>query len=149
EEAQAEMMAITSGADPAEQPWIGSFMPQVVAGIEERAESDGALVGLPTGLSDLDDLTRGLRPGQLITEGARPSIGKSTLAMDMPRAATRGAAVPVPAVFFSLEMGREELGERLLSAQARVPLSRITAGTVDDADWKRMAAALADISAAP
>ncbi|MFD0773474.1 replicative DNA helicase, partial [Streptomonospora algeriensis] len=150
ESAQAEMMAITAGGATAdEQPWAVDFMPQVMAGIEDRANAESELVGLSTGLAELDALTRGLRPGQLITVGARPSIGKSTLAMDMVRAATMRTEEPAPAVFFSLEMSRSELGERLLSAQARVPLSRITAGTVDDADWKRMAAAMPDINAAP
>ncbi|MBB6001345.1 replicative DNA helicase [Streptomonospora salina] len=149
EDAQAEMMAITSGAEPEEDAFFRSFMPQVVAGIEDRANADTNLVGLPTGLNDLDELTRGFRPGQLITVGARPSLGKSTLALDMVRAASVNAEDPAPAAFFSLEMGRNELGERLLSAQARVAFTRIQAGTVDDADWARMAEAMPRINAAP
>ena len=76
------------------------------------------MAGVPTGFADLDGLTNGLHPGQMVVIAARPAIGKSTLALDFARAAAikHGLAT----VIFSLEMGRNEITMRLLSAEARV-----------------------------
>ncbi|THA28242.1 replicative DNA helicase [Streptomyces sp. RKND-216] len=107
----------------------------------------GELTGVPTGFTDLDSLTEGLQPGQLIIIAARPSVGKSTLALDW----ARGCSIKHgrPAVFFSLEMGRKELQQRLLSAEGSVPLHHIRSGKVDEEGWKRLARAKTKIDASP
>ena len=111
------------------------------------ATKGGELVGLSTGLLDLDALTTGLLPGQLIVIGARPAIGKSTLALDFARACS--IAQGLPSVFFSLEMGRKELTQRTFSAEARVALHHIKAGTVTDEAYQRLVRRMPDIEAAP
>ena len=70
------------------------------------------MTGVPTGFAELDELTNGLHPGQLIIVAARPALGKSTLALDFARAAA--IKHDMPTIFFSLEMGRSEIAMRLL-----------------------------------
>ena len=78
------------------------------------------MTGVPTGFADLDALTNGLHPGQMVVIAARPAIGKSTLALDL--AGSAAIKHGLPTVMFSLEMSRNEITMRLLSAEARVPL---------------------------
>ncbi|MFI5635177.1 replicative DNA helicase [Streptomyces sp. NPDC051664] len=106
-----------------------------------------ALTGVPTGLDDFDLLTGGLQPRQLIVIGARPAMGKSTLALDFARhaAIVHGKT----AAFFSLEMGREEISQRLFSAEARVALHHIRSGSVTPEDLARLEARTQAVSAAP
>jgi replicative DNA helicase len=105
------------------------------------------LTGVPTGFTDFDALTNGLQPGQVIVIAARPAMGKSTLALDFARAASikHGKS----SAFFSLEMSREEITERLYSAEARVALHHIRLGSVGDEDLDRLARRTPDIEAAP
>ena len=86
------------------------------------------MTGVPTGFAELDALTNGFHPGQLIIVAARPALGKSTLALDFARAAS--IKHDMPSIFFSLEMGRSEIAMRLLSAEASVPLQSMRKGTV-------------------
>ena len=71
------------------------------------------MTGVPTGFAELDELTNGLHPGQMIIIAARPALGKSTLALDFARAAS--IKHDMPTIFFSLEMGRSEIAMRLMS----------------------------------
>jgi replicative DNA helicase len=103
--------------------------------------------GVPTGFTDLDSLTNGLHPGQMIVIAARPAMGKSTLALDFARACSINNGMP--SVIFSLEMGRNEIAMRLLSAEARVALHHMRSGSMTDDDWTRLARRMPDVSAAP
>ena len=82
------------------------------------------LRGVPTGFRELNDLTGGLQGGQMIVIAARPAIGKSTLGLDIARAAAIGAGKA--SVIFSLEMSREEITKRMLSAESKVKLTKLT-----------------------
>jgi replicative DNA helicase len=115
--------------------------------IEAISGHDGSLVGVPTGFADLDSLTNGLHPGQLVIVAARPAIGKSTLALDIARAASLHHGQT--SVVFSLEMGRNEITMRMLSAEAKVPLHHMRSGTMTDQDWDRIARTTGSVSAAP
>jgi len=103
--------------------------------------------GVPTGFQDLDELTNGLQPGQLIVIGARPGCGKSTLAMDILRSCS--LRNNKPSVMFSLEMSRNEIMMRIISAQASIKLNDIRSGRCSDDDWTRMARMMADHADAP
>jgi replicative DNA helicase len=113
----------------------------------DAAKTRKALAGISTGFADLDQLTSGLLPRQLIVIGARPGVGKSTLALDFARACAIHQQKPV--AFFSLEMGRKEIVQRLFSAEAKVALHHIKAGTVEDPDVERLARRTRDIMDAP
>ncbi|GGU99040.1 hypothetical protein GCM10010211_78050 [Streptomyces albospinus] len=93
--------------------------------IENR---NGQLTGVSTGFTDLDILTQGLQPGQLIVIGARPVIGESTLALGV--ACACSIRDGLPSVFFSLEMGVSEIDMRMLSAEARVGLHKMRSGNL-------------------
>ncbi|MER7623892.1 replicative DNA helicase [Streptomyces sp. NPDC126503] len=109
---------------------------------------NGPKEGLTTGFTDLDDLTGGLQPGQVILIAARPAMGKSVLGGDFARhTAIRNN---IPTLVFSLEMGRKELEKRFLSAQARYPLHWMKhKGPVDDAAVARLINAGKDMQASP
>ena len=88
---------------------------------------------------DLRDLIRVFRPGQLITVGARPGAGKSTVAADLLRHV--GLRMRQPVILFSLEMGRDEITDRVLSAETSVPLDNIQAAQLTDREWDKVAQA--------
>jgi replicative DNA helicase len=115
--------------------------------IEAIGHRGGELFGVPTGFRDLDDLTNGLHEGQLVVVAGRPGLGKSTLAMDFLRSASIGHEQA--SVLFSLEMGKSEITMRLLSAEARIPLTRIRTGSLNDDDWNKLARRMGEVAAAP
>ncbi|MEU9946901.1 replicative DNA helicase [Streptomyces sp. NPDC047939] len=111
----------------------------------EQARTDG-ISGLATGFADLDALTQGLHPGQLIVIAGRPGMGKSTLAMDIARNCSIKHGIP--SAFISLEMPTRELMMRLISAEARVGLQHLRGGVITEDDRAKMANALPGIKAA-
>ncbi len=118
-----------------------------IAEIEAAAAKDGDRVGVPTGFTELDALTNGLHPGQLIIVAARPAMGKSTFALDL----ARNAAIKSdkPTLFFSLEMGRAEIAMRMLSAESMIPLQSMRKGNIADSDWTKLAQVRGNINDAP
>ncbi|MGW2202721.1 DnaB-like helicase C-terminal domain-containing protein [Streptomyces sp. NPDC001774] len=121
----------------------------VLVGALDQIEAIGTSgsAGLPTGFKDLDILTGGLHPGQLIVLAGATSMGKSILAQDILRSVSIGQGLP--SVLFTLEESRNDVVMRLLSAECRVALHRMRSGTMDDEDWTRLARRMADVSAAP
>jgi replicative DNA helicase len=103
--------------------------------LEQIQHREAAYTGLPTGFRDLDELTSGLQPGNLVIVAARPGIGKSSLAINIAHnVAVAGESVAV----FSLEMSRHEVGMRMLCSAARVPWDRIRSKRVGPDDWVRV-----------
>jgi len=96
------------------------------------------VTGVPTGYVDLDHKTAGFQPGNLIIIAARPSMGKTTLALDIAQHASAESKKKVPSVIFSLEMGKEELVMRFLASIARVDFGRMRTGFFHDSDWPRL-----------
>lgn len=112
------------------------------AHLQDRMEGKGSH-GLKTGFADFDGMTHGLQPGSLVLIAARPSMGKSAFALNVAfYAATHGAHVG----FVSLEMGRKEVGERILAAEGRVDLHRLRGGRLADADYGRISQAIGQIA---
>ncbi len=106
----------------------------------------GQPTGVPTGFKVLDRMTNGLQPSDLIIVAARPSMGKTAFCLNIARnAATEGTTVG----FFSLEMSREQLALRLLSAEAAVDQHRLRNGELDDEHWGRLTNGLAKLSNTP
>ncbi|MDN3023735.1 replicative DNA helicase [Streptomyces sp. S.PB5] len=145
--AQAEIYAVTEQRTSEDYLPLGDIMEGALDEIEAIGSRTGEMTGVPTGFTDLDSLTNGLHPGQMIVIAARPAMGKSTLALDFARAAS--IKNNLPSVIFSLEMGRNEIAMRLLSAEARVALHHMRSGTMTDEDWTRLARRMPEVSAAP
>jgi replicative DNA helicase len=126
---------------------LDEVMQQAFDEIEAMGSRGSELYGVPTGFRELDELTNGWHPGQLIVIAGRPAMGKSTMGMDTVRAAaiTHGMTSAV----FSLEMGRSEITMRLLSAEARILLSHLRTGQMTDDDWNRLARKMGEIAEAP
>jgi replicative DNA helicase len=103
--------------------------------LEERGETRGRINGLETGYKSLDLILQGLQPSSMTIVGARPGTGKTAFALGI--LIHVGAVVKRPALFFSLEMSRQELAERILASTARIDSSKLRTGDLSDADWNR------------
>lgn len=145
--AQAEVYEVTSKRVSEDYMPLSEIMPMALEEIESIQERGGAMVGVPTGFRELDEITNGLHGGQLIIVAARPAIGKSTLGLDLARSASIKNGMT--SAIFSLEMGRNEIVMRLLSAEASVALNHMRAGTLGDADWERLAKKMGQVNEAP
>jgi replicative DNA helicase len=145
--AQAEIYAVSGNQEVEDYVPLTDAVSAAIDEIEAAKHTDGSMTGVPTGFRELDELTNGLHPGQLIIVAARPAIGKSTLALDFARAAS--VHYNQPSIFFSLEMGRSEIAMRLMSAEASVPLQLMRKGTVDSQDWTKIAQVRGRINDAP
>lgn len=145
--ASAEIYQITDRRSSEDYVPLSDIMDGVLDEIEAIGNREAGLYGVPTGFADLDDLTNGLHSGQMVIVAARPAMGKSTLALDLCRAAS--IQNNLTSAFFSLEMTRSEITMRLLSAEAKVPLNHIRNGKMDNSDWEKLARHMAKVSGAP
>ena len=123
---------------------LRSILVETFERIEKLYESKGGVTGLPTGYSDFDRMTAGLQPSDLIILAARPSMGKTTFALNL--ASHAAVEVKVPVVIFSLEMSKEQLALKLLCSEAGVDNQRIRTGTLRDDDWPKLSQALGRLS---
>lgn len=111
--------------------------------LEERAMNKGSLTGLTTGYDDLDRMTSGLQRSDLILLAARPSMGKTALALNISMNAVKtGASVAL----FSLEMSKEQYVQRIISMESMVDSSKLRTGNLDDEDWTRLISTMSTIS---
>jgi replicative DNA helicase len=145
--AQQEMYNVTEARTSEDYIPLADAMEGALDEIESISNRSGQMTGVPTGFHDLDALTNGLHPGQMVIIAARPAIGKSTLGLDLARSCSIKNGLT--SVIFSLEMGRNEIIMRLLSAEARVALHHMRSGTMTDEDWARLARRMGPVSEAP
>jgi replicative DNA helicase len=103
--------------------------------LEQRGETRGQFNGLETGYKSLDAVLQGLQKSSMTIVGARPATGKTAFALGI--LIHVGAVVKRPALFFSLEMSRQELAERILASTARIDSSKLRTGDLSEADWNR------------
>ncbi|MBI4086114.1 MAG: replicative DNA helicase [Candidatus Liptonbacteria bacterium] len=115
--------------------------------IEKLHEGKGALRGIPTGFTSLDNLLSGLQSSDLIIVGARPSLGKTTFVLDIVRNAALKTNLPVG--IFSIEMSREQVIDRFIAAESQVPLWKLRTGRIsDDLEFQMIQASLDRLSQA-
>lgn len=145
--AQAEVFAVTARAQSEDYVPMSGIVEPTLNEIEAASLHGGAINGVATGLVDLDELTHGFQPGQMIIVAARPALGKSTLALDVARHAAFEQRKC--AVIFSLEMSRTEIGMRTISAEAQIPLHHLRKGTLADSDWGKITSIMARLNDAP
>ena len=146
DQAQAEVYAVTERREAEDYVQLSELLPAAYDEIE-KISSGVVGEGVKTGFKDLDALTNGFHPGNMIVLAARPAVGKSTLGLDIARYASIHKRET--SVIFSLEMSRSEITMRMLSAEARVPLNNIRSGQLGEEEWAKMARRMGEISDAP
>lgn len=120
---------------------------KAAAKISDLFNSQQAVTGLPTGYDRFDEMTSGLQPADLIILAGRPSMGKTTLAMNIAENAALQAQKPV--LVFSMEMPGDAIAMRMISSLARIEQQNVRAGKLKDDDWNRIGSAVGMISSAP
>ena len=145
--AQQSIYDVTERRSSEDYTLLEQLMQPTMDELEAIGSRGGSMSGVPTGFADLDGLTNGLHPGQLIVIAGRPGLGKSTMGLDIARSAS--VKHGLPAAIFSLEMSKTEITMRLLSAEARVPLHHMRSGTMTDDDWARLARRMGEVAEAP
>jgi replicative DNA helicase len=126
---------------------ISRVIEKSIDALEERQGNKALITGVPTGFTDMDNLTSGLQPSDLIILAARPSMGKTAFALNIARNAAVDYGKPV--ALFSLEMSKEQLTERMLCAEAQVNSQKLRSGFFSQEDWVRLTDAAGTLSDAP
>ena len=146
---QAEKMIMgVSGrkAGPGFTP-IREIISKAMTKIEELYQSKGGITGLPTGFKDLDRLTSGLQPSDLILVAARPSMGKTAFTLNIAQHVALREKKAV--AFFSLEMSKEQLVQRMICAEAAIDSAKLRIGDLADSDWPKLVNACNRLYEAP
>src|SRR4030042_657845 len=149
--AEQKLFSVSQGHQKQQFVPINNILNETFERIDELHKEKGKLRGVPTGYNDLDNLLAGLQKSDLIILAARPSVGKTTLALDIARNVATKHKVPVG--IFSLEMSKEQLVDRLLCAQAEVDLWKMRTGRLsdreEDDDFPRIGHAMGILAEAP
>ncbi|MGA7825168.1 MAG: replicative DNA helicase [Steroidobacteraceae bacterium] len=127
---------------------VRELLPAVIDQIDEWHSNPDKLRGLPTGFTDFDKITGGLRAGDLVIIAGRPSMGKTTLAINMAEYAAVNPGTRASVAVFSMEMPSEQVITRMLSSLGGVPLSSLRSGKISDDDWVRITSATNQLSEA-
>jgi replicative DNA helicase len=147
ERAEAVLFKIGHDGGASEMRSLESILHDEIDKLEELSKTDVGLTGTPSGFSDLDALTGGFQPGNLIVLAARPSMGKSAAATNIAEYAAVEGGVPV--ALFSLEMSETELAHRFLASQARVSSDDLRKGRVRAEKWPKVLKAVEKLARAP
>lgn len=142
-EAQRQFFELSKEKGEKEFEYLNEIMPEVLTKMDEAANIKGGLIGIPSGFKALDDLTQGFQKQDLIIIAARPSTGKTSLALNF---AYNMSKANKKVAFFSLEMGGVSLGQRLLSMESGISSENIRSGKLSMSDWERAALMADEIS---
>jgi len=127
---------------------ISNLLARVTKQINELYKNKNTVTGLPTGFADLDELTSGLQPSDLVILAGRPSMGKTSLAMNIVEYAVM-MDEPKPVVVFSLEMSASSLVMRMLASLARINQRNVSTGQLQERDWPRLTSAISMLDGRP
>ena len=127
---------------------VRTLLPGVIDQIDDWHNNPDKLRGLPTGFTDFDKITGGLRPGDLVIVAGRPSMGKTTLAVNMAEYAAVHPGTRASVALFSMEMPSEQVITRMLASIGGVPLNSLRSGKISDEDWVRITSATSQLSEA-
>jgi replicative DNA helicase len=151
DQAEAKVLHIAEqGSRGAQQVvTIGTLLAGVVDRIETLYNRDDPsdVTGVPTGFSDLDRMTSGMQPGDLVVVAGRPSMGKTSLALNIGEHVALAAGLPV--VVFSMEMGASQLALRLIGSVGRLDQHKLRTGRLAAEDWEKLSTALGRLNEAP
>jgi replicative DNA helicase len=126
---------------------LKTLLTKAVDRIDTLFRSESAITGVSTGFKDLDDMTSGLQPGDLVIVAGRPSMGKTSLAMNIAESAAVGSKLPV--AIFSMEMPGEQLAMRMMASLGRINAHKVRTGKLEDDDWPRLTHAIGMLAEAP
>ncbi len=126
---------------------LGDILPGTFKDIEMYAQHEGHLTGVPSGFKPLDDLTSGFQKSDLIIVACRPSVGKTSLSMNIVEHLSVDNKIPT--IIFSLEMSKEQLAQRLLCSRARISSHLMRTGKLADEQWTNLSIAVGPLSEAP
>lgn len=141
--AEQQLFTIAQGQTASGFRKLSAIIPGVMESIETWCRTKQGVSGVASGFDDLDAMTRGFQPGNLIILAARPAMGKSALAMNIAQHVAREQTVAI----FSLEMSESELAVRTLTAAAGIDGHRLQRGFVRESEWARLADAIGELSA--
>ena len=147
DEAQARIFDITQNRQSVSYKSVKELLPETIKTIERLFKNKNAYTGVPSGLSDLDSMTSGFQDSEFIVIGARPSVGKTALALSM--AAHISVKERIPCAFFSLEMADMAIMQRLISSEARIASNKIRTGLIKPSDFSALMEAAGRIYEAP
>ena len=145
--AEQRIFQLAQSSDRRGFVWIKEILWPTFEKIEQLQANQSSITGVPTGFGDLDELTAGFQDSDLVIVAARPSMGKTAFTLNIAQHAAIQAQKPV--AFFSLEMSKESLVQRVLCAEARVDASRLRRGRLTDDDYARLAIAAGQLNTAP
>lgn len=134
DDTENELYQVSTSQNTSDIVPIANAVEQTLIKLEERYRNGGQLVGLSTGFEDLDKITSGLKKSDFVVIAARPSMGKTALALNIGQAVSKNASVAI----FSLEMPKEQLLDRLLSAKCLVDFSKIATGQLEDKEFEKV-----------
>jgi replicative DNA helicase len=137
--AQARFMAVQADTASDGPRTYRDILPGVIDQIDERFQSDGSVTGVATGFDEFDRLVNGLEPGSLYIIAGRPSMGKTTFAMNICEHVAQDGLVQV----FSLEMPADQLATRSIASLGRVPLQELRTGNIQELNWPKVTAGVA------
>jgi replicative DNA helicase len=147
DQAEQRLFELTQQRISTEFAHIEALLKESFERIMHLYEAGAELTGVPSGFRDLDRLTSGFQPGNLVILAARPSMGKSALALCI--AANLGVRHETPVALFTLEMSKAEVTQRLMCSEAKVESNRLRSGKLAQDDWPRLTAACDKLMKAP
>ena len=147
DEAEQSIFSLTQQKDNKLFQHIKPILTDAIQNLEKMQSKKGSVVGVPSGIIDLDNVTAGFRKSDLIVIAGRPSMGKTALALSVARNAALESKVPT--AIFSLEMSSDQLAQRLLSSEARIDGQKARTGRLQPARWKDITIASGKLADAP
>jgi replicative DNA helicase len=136
DQAEAELFKVSESKNTSGLTGAMEIVKTSIERIEDLYKRKAEVTGLATGFTELDRMTAGLHPGELVIFAARPSMGKTAFALNIAAHASMKAKRTV--AFFSLEMGKESVMTRMLAAEAKVSMSELRSGRIQDSSWPRL-----------
>jgi len=151
DEAEAKIFQIAEGGKRSSEGFVDIkvLLPQVADRIDQLFQRDNPndVTGIPTGFTDLDSMTSGFQPGDLIIVAGRPSMGKTAFSLNIAENVALDTGLPV--AVFSMEMAATQLAMRMIGSVGRLDQHRMRTGRLEDEDWVRLTTALGRLNDAP